>query len=615
MGVKSGIIRFAGIPLLKNVLAIVTLPLLLGACAPLATPPSILADATSGETAKGPQKSRPAGPGVRRTSLADTAADDTLPEVNLSSDLLFRLLSAEIAAQRGQWQSAYVTTLALAQQTRDPRLAQRAMEIALAAKQQNEALAATRIWRTLAPHSDQASQYLLGFIMLSDNIIEAQPIFEQRLREVPAAARHVLMFQIQRLLARAKDKAAGFAMLERLLAPYQTTPETHLVLAQGALAKGDIVRARKEALITQAARPESELAALTLAQATPDKEEAARGLQAYLEHYPKAHDARLAYARALIERKEYTKARNEFEILVRNNPQDLNSLYAVGILAAQANDGRTAEKYLTAYLAQLASMPNEERDPSQALLLLAQIAEERKDTDAAIKWLAQIDQGEAYLGAQLKRAQLFAKRGELAEARKVLAQTMADSDAERVQVIVAEAQLLRDANRIAEAFTVLEAGLKRFPDNTDLLYDYGMLAEKTNKLELMEKTLRKVIALDPKNQHAYNALGYSLAERNMRLPEAFSLITKAHEMAPQDPFIMDSLGWVHFRLGNLKEAEDYLRRAYALRPDAEIAVHLGEVLWAKGEKENAQKFWRDAQSKDPKNDTLKSTLLRLQVRL
>lgn len=602
---------------MKNALAIVTLPLLLGACAPLATPPSLFAEVSSGETTIATQKSRtPASASIRTAGQANTATEeDALPEVNLSSDLLYRLLSAEIAAQRGQWQSAYITTLALAQQTRDPRLAQRAMEIALAAKQPNEALAATRIWRALAPHSDQASQYLLGFIMLSDNIAEAQPLFEQRLREAPVAARPILMSQIQRLLARAKDKTAGFAMLERLLTPYQSMPETHLVLAQGALNKGDTVRARQEALAAQAMRPESELAVRILAQATPDKEEAARVLHTYLEHHPKAHDARIAYAFTLVDRKQFAKARDEYDILLKNNPQDLNILYAAGYLAMQTNDGKAAEKYLSAYLAQLANLPNEERDPSPVLLLLARLAEERQDTDAAINWLSQIDQGEAYLGARFKRAQLIAKRGDLAEARKVLAQTMVDSESDRTQVIVAEAQLLRDANKLPEAFAVLEAGLKRFPDNTDILYDYGMLAEKANKLELMEKTFRKVIALDPKNQHAYNALGYSLAERNLRLPEAMTLITKAHEMAPNDPFIMDSLGWVHYRLGHLKEAEEYLRRAYALRPDAEIAVHLGEVLWARGEKEDAQKFWRDAQSKDPKNDTLKSTLLRLQVRL
>jgi Flp pilus assembly protein TadD len=162
---------------------------------------------------------------------------------------------------------------------------------------------------------------------------------------------------------------------------------------------------------------------------------------------------------------------------------------------------------------------------------------------------------------------------------------------------------------------VLEAGLKQFPENPELLYDYAMLAEKLDQLGVMETALRKVIRISPGNQHAYNALGYSLAERNIRLEEAYTLIERALSMAPDDPFIMDSMGWVQFRLGRLKEAEALLRKAYSIRPDPEIAVHLGEVLWVIGMRDDARKFWRDASTKDPKNDTLRTTLARLQVRL
>jgi Flp pilus assembly protein TadD len=186
---------------------------------------------------------------------------------------------------------------------------------------------------------------------------------------------------------------------------------------------------------------------------------------------------------------------------------------------------------------------------------------------------------------------------------------------EELQLIVAESQLLRDANRAPEGLEVLEDGLKRYPDNTDLLYDQAMMAEKLNRLELMEASLRRIIELDPKNQNAYNALGYSLAERNLRLDEAQALIAKARELAPDDPFIMDSMGWVQFRLGRLKEAESLLRQAYRMRPDPEIAAHLGEVLWELGQREDARKLWREANNKDPKNDTLKNTLGRLQVHL
>lgn len=599
---------------MKNAPAIVTLSLLMSACASVTAPPPA-AQSEKTETAVATSRQRIATPAqVRRTLQASQAASaGTLPPIALSADILYKLLTVEVAAQRGDWKVAYVTSLAMAQQTRDPRLAQRAMEIALSAKRHDEAVAAIRVWRTLAPDSEQATQYLLGFVMLSDNLAEAGPIFAQRLQDIPDASRTMLMFQIQRLLARTKDKQAGFAMLEQVLTPYLSTPETRLVLAQGALATGDFARARQEALAAQAARPESELAALTLALVTPDKAEASKSLGAYLATYPKAREARLALARLLVEQQQFGEARSQFELLLQDQPQDLTALYALGVLSAQTRDNPAAEKYLGKYLELLAAQPDEERDPSQALLLLSQLAEERKDTEAALKWLAQIDPGESWLGAQIRRAQLLAQRGDLIGARKALLDLTPQSEREQTLVLLAEAQILRDAGRLRDALAVLDGGLKRYPDNTDMLYDQAMLAEKANQLDLMEKNLRKVIALAPKNQHAYNALGYSLADRNIRLPEAFVLISKALQMAPEDPFIMDSLGWVQFRMGRLKEAEDTLRRAFALRSDVEIAVHLGEVLWVKGQKEDAQKYWRDARARDPQNDTLKNTLLRLQV--
>lgn len=597
---------------MKNAPAIVTLSLLLSACATVTAPP---VQPKKTETLAATSPHRTATPAQLRRMLqaGQAASNESLPQVALSPDIVYKLLTAEIAAQRGDWKTAYVASMALAQQTRDPRLAQRAMEIALSAKRHDEALAAIRVWRTLAPESEQATQYFLGFLMLSDNLTEAGPVFAQRLKDIPETSRTMLMFQIQRLLARAKDKPAGFALLQQVLQPYMATPETRLVLAQGALAVGDYPRARQEALAAQAALPASELAVLTVAQVSADKAEASQALSTYLATYPNAREVRLALARLLVEQKQYGAARSQFERLLQDNPKDLTTLYALGVLSAQTRDNAAAEKYLGNYLDLLAAQPDAERDPSQALLLLSQLAEERKDTEAAMRWLSQIDPGEAYTGAQIRRAQLLAKRGDIVGARKVLLDLSPQEEREQIQVLIAESQILRDAGRLPDALAVLDSGLRRFPDNVDLLYDHAMLAEKANQIERMEKNLRKVIMLAPKNQHAYNALGYSLADRNMRLPEAYALIAKALELAPEDPFIMDSMGWVQFRLGRLKEAEETLRRAYALRPDAEIAAHLGEVLWARGQKAEAQKFWREAREKDPQNDTLKNTLLRLQV--
>ncbi|HEX2530463.1 MAG TPA: tetratricopeptide repeat protein [Burkholderiaceae bacterium] len=601
---------------MKNAFLIVTLSLLLAGCSGMA--PRTGAQPDAPKRAKAAAENGLPGPSAARKANANAKAthgEDSLPPVALTDDLLFKLLNAEITYQRGQWQPAYAEVLAAAQQTRDPRLARRATEIALSAKQSGEALSAIRLWRELAPHSEEATQYFLGVVVLSDDINAARPVFEQRLRDANPHARSALMFQTQRMLAHAKDKAAALSMLDELLKPYGSTPEAHLALAQAAFDNGDRMRAQTEARTALSIKPDSELGALMLVQAAPDKNEAIGFLASFLRAHPHARDVRITYARLLAERKQYDKARDQFKTLLKDRPEDLTSLYALGILSTQTNDLESAEKYLTTYLNMLEKYPGDERDPTQALLLLAQIAEDRNDTAGALKWLSQIESGDSYLGAQVKRAQLIAKRGDIAGARAALQALKPENAHEQAQLVVAEAQLLRDANQAPEALRVLEAGIKLYPDNADLLYDFAMMAEKSDKLDVMEATLRKVIELTPDNQHAYNALGYSLAERNIRLPEALVLIDKALKLAPDDPFIMDSMGWVHFRMGNLKEAEDYLRRAYQLRPDPEIGAHLGEVLWIKGRKADAQQLWRDAMKKDPTNITLKSTLARLQVDL
>ena len=550
-------------------------------------------------------------------AATNTDSGASLPANELTDAILFRYLTSEIAAQRGLWDAAYINMLGIAQETRDARVARRATEIALNAKESAAALAAVRLWRELDPGSEEAAQYYLGFSILGNNLEETQPLLVERLQSVTPQQRGAAILQIQRLLARASDRTAAYALLTEILQPYQGLMESHLALAQAAAQNGDQARALAEAEQALAIAPASELAILTLAQITPDQRTASARLADFLRAHPHAREARLAYARMLIEQKDFERARDEFKLLLVGNPQDLTVLYALGLLGTQTNQLQEAETYLTAYLDALESQPAAGRDPSQALLLLSQLAEQRDDTAGALKWLARIDplNPRTYMTAQIRRANLVAKDGNLAGARKLLQETRVSGQEEQVQLVLAEGQLLRNANRLADAARVLQAGLKRFPDHTDLLYDYAMVAERMQQLERMEVSLRRIIALDPDNQHAYNALGYSLADRNLRLEEAYKLIRKASELAPDDPFIMDSLGWVYFRMGNLKEAETLLRRAHSLRPDPEIATHLGEVLWITGQRDAAREIWRKANQMDPGNNTLKNTLARLQVKL
>ena len=594
---------------MKNAFAIVTLSALMATHA-MAQTPAVPADGAASPAAATAQP-------VPGTESGDDARDGKLPKVELSSDLLYKLTKAEMEFKSGQWQGPYVTMMVAAQQTRDPRLARRASEMALAAKQGGEALAAIRLWRDLAPESDEATQFFLGFVVLTDKIEEAEPIFAERLANAPQGSRGVALFQMQQILARANDKLYAYAMLTRLVEPYLDMFEAHLVLAQGALSLGERARAIGEANKALAIKPNSELAVLTLAQVTGEAEAAGKVLATFLQNNPDAVEVRGAYARLLVEQKQLEAARDQFLLLLKSAPDNVGGLYALGIVALQLDDAKGAEQYFKRFLAVLEKSPGDTRDPYKALMILSQIAETRGDMAGAIAWLDKVDNSASsgYVEARLRRAQLIARGGNLDAARKALTEIETDDPASQAQVLLVDAQFLRDAGYLQSAYTVLENALLRFPDNPELLYDYALLAERLDKLDLMEASLRRVMALAPDNQHAYNALGYSLAERGIRLQEAYALIEKALQMAPGDPFIMDSMGWVQFRMGNLAAAESALRRAYAVRSDPEIAVHLGEVLWQKGDKDEAQKLWREAQGKDPKNAALKSTLARLNVSL
>ncbi|RZA35725.1 MAG: tetratricopeptide repeat protein [Lysobacteraceae bacterium] len=615
---------------MKNAFVIVTLSSILAACA-VAPGQQTMGKAASASSDTPPAAAEAAA-GQDADALSAAAAPDEedieakaraeaearLPKVALTSSMLNQLLKAEFAFRKGDWQGPYLTMLSLAQQTRDPRLARRAAEMAVTARQSDDTLAAVRLWRELDPQSDEATQYFVGMVVTSDNIAEVEPIFVARLREAPPDKRGMLLFQIQQLLGRAKDKEAAGAMLDRVIAPYEGSFEAHIVRAQGALGRGDRPAALRAAQAALAAKPDSEIAMLMMAQVIEDEAKIGPMLEAFLKAHPDAREVRAAHARVLVNQKQYSQARAQFETLLKGRPDDAGNLYALGVLASQMNDAKAAEGYFVRFVEVLGQNPDDERDPTRALLILAQIAEERGDYPGALAWLEKVPAGtEAPLmfSAQLRRAQLMAKQGDLAGGRKLLAGLKPPEAVQQAQVAAAEAQLLRDAGRTVEAYALMEAAAKRFPKNPDLLYDFALLAEKIGRVEVMEKLLRDVMTLAPDNHHAYNALGYSLAERNIRLQEAHALIAKALEMAPGDPFIMDSMGWVQYRLGNLDEAEKQLRNAYALRRDPEIAVHLGEVLFQKGQQVAAQELWREARAKDPQNDTLRNTLARLRQSL
>ena len=554
---------------------------------------------------------------IPAASAEQSVTADSLPNIAITEELIHKYLSAELAFQRGEKFSGYSTMMSLARTLRDPRLARRALEFAVSGSLGAEALKAARLWREIAPQSDEAAQALVGLLISSGRIDDAKAAMAQQLASSTPATRATTIALLQRQLARMQDRARANAMLRELLEPYADVLEARLTLAQAAMVAGDRSTALSEARTALAKHPGSELAALVLSQIIEDRTEATQSLATFLQKNPKAREVRLAYARALIEQSKIVEAKAQFAQLLTHYPEDRTTLYALGLMAAQAGEMREAERYLSKYIETLNDEPDRERDSTQALMVLAQIAEDKNDTATALKWLEKIepDNQGSYITAILRRAMLVAKSKDPETARALLQQAEARNDDERAKLIVGEAQLLRDAGRLDDALRLVADALEIYKNNIDLLYEHAMLAERAKQFDLMERELRQLIKLAPDNQHAYNALGYSFADRNLRLQEALDLISKANQLAPDDPYILDSLGWVEFRLGRLDQALKTLQRAYGIKADAEIAAHLGEVLWKLGRHDEAKKLWRSANEKDPKNETLKSTLQRLQIKL
>jgi len=526
---------------------------------------------------------------------------------DLSEPTLYELLLGEIAQQRGDYALAAKTYLELARRTGDARIARRAVEVANEGKLPELALEAAKTWQEIEPKSPAALQVVAALLISAKRVDQAEPYLEKLLSAEGVDPERGFM-QLNRLLAGNPDKAANLRVVRQLAAKYSLLAPAHLAIAQAASAVGDdpaaIAAARRAAEI----RPEWDAPAVMEAQVLQKRStaDAAKRLGEFVDKNPTSREGRLNYARALILDKRVPEARKQFEALLAANPGNTELIYTVGLIAFQLKDYPVAEEKMK----QLAGMSTY-RDRDGARFVLGQIAEEQKQWPRAIEWYNQIEEGEQALPARLRTANAMAKQGKLDGAIQYLRKVSDDFPDQQVQITVAEAQLLRDANRNKDAFDLLGDALKTDPDQPELLYDYALTAERLEKFDVLEQNLRKLIEARPDHAHAYNALGYSFAERNTRLKEARTLIEKAIELAPEDYFIVDSLGWVQYREGNLKGAVQTLRRAYNGRPDAEIGAHLGEVLWVMGDRTEASRIWQESLKTAPDNETLQKTIKRL----
>jgi tetratricopeptide (TPR) repeat protein len=540
---------------------------------------------------------------------------------SLDAELFYQLLLGELNARGEESAAGFSLVLDAARKTNDPALYQRAVEIAFQNRAGDAALQAARAWKQAHPTSREANRFVLQILLALNQVGESLEPLRTDLALAGPIERNAAMSAIPRLYARVSDKKQAATVVEQALADMLSNP-AHAASAWSSLGRvrltaGDMPGALEAARRGQAADPRSEAPALlALELMDPKLPQAEPIVRTYLDGKG-LPEIRMGYARALLDANRYTEASQQLKLVTAEKPELAEAWLALGTLQVQENQLSPAETTLKRYveLAQAQRSGQERsRGLAQAYLSLAQISEKRRDFAGANAWLDRIENSQDLIAAQNRRASIMAQQGRLDDARKLIRALPERTPADARIKVTAEVQLLRDQKQYKAAYDLLGQAAAKDPRDVDLVYDQAMLAEKLNNLPEMERLLRQVIATRPDYHHAYNALGYSLADRSLRLPEARQLIQKALEFAPGDPFISDSLGWVEFRMGNRAEALRILETAYKSRPDAEIAAHLGEVLWTMGQRDKAQAIWKEGLLLNAENETLQETLKRLRVK-
>ena len=557
---------------------------------------------------------------VALCGAAAQAAPQGIPASNLNAEVFYQLLVSEISANKGDAATAYALMLDAARKTNSAKAYERAVELALQARSGESALQAAQAWSKAMPGSREANRYLIQILIGLNRSAEAIEPLKRDLAALPVADRIVAIGLLPRYFARNADKSAAAKTLEQALASELNNEAT------GGAAWTAIGRLRQAAAdmtgTVDAVRKAAELTPLSeepIYLALTLTGNAAQVTQSQVDKFmagTTTAELRMAYARTLLDKDRSADAYSQCVLINQQKPSLADAWLVRGSLEAQEKRWNEASTSLKRYISVLSeqadgSAPKEAgRGWAQGHILLAQIADINSQPQEALAYLAQIDSPQDAMRVLKLRTTILAKQGKLEEARQAIRNAPESSEGDDRAKRGIEIQLLRDHQQFAEAYTLLEQAIAKYPQDYDLAYDLAMVADKLGKLVEMEQILRRIIAAKPDYHHAYNALGYSFAERNIRLPEARQLIVQALKSAPNDPYILDSLAWVEFRSGNNAEALRILQNAYKTRPDAEIAAHLGEVLWVMGQRNEALDIWRQGTLLNPDNATLQETIAR-----
>ena len=566
----------------------------------------------AGCAATGPQTGETAAATVPQAQEPDTGVtgDGATPAPagpGLTKDVLYRLLVGEIASQRNDLPYSLENYLAVARETGDAGVAARATKLAVFVRADEEALEAARLWSVADSSSVEARQVLASLLIRTgdiDGAVEHLETIVEMVSDPPGAGFH----RAAELLSAEKDGESAVAVMKRLVLGREDSAAAQLALGR-LLARHERL---EEALATvdrayELSPDDAPTAVLRarLRHRANDVDGAFAVLAEFIERVPDSGMVRMAYARMLVDTKRYDQARAEFERLVADEPENDDARYALGLLLLQT-------KRLDEAAEQFERLASRNARHDAAFYYLGRIAEAQQRFGDAIDAYRRVRRGEHGLNAQIRVAVLLADNGNLDAARRHLHGLHSENTQETVRIYRAEAGLLTRAERYEEAMAVFDASLRELPANSDLLYSRGMLAEKMDRLDLVERDMRAIIARDPDNADALNALGYTLADRTDRYEEAYSLIMRAIELKPDEPYIVDSLGWVLYRMGRHLEALEHLRRAMSLEADPEIAAHLGEVLWVLGNRAEAREVWSTALEAAPDDERLLDVIERFE---
>ena len=531
---------------------------------------------------------------------------DDLPRVALTADLLYEILLGEIALQRGHVDEAARAMTSAAKSSGDYRLAERASVSALRAKDYDQALQAAEMWAELQPDATQPLETIGRILIAKGRIEEAEAHLKKLIKrgepDVGAVYR-----RIADILTQQGNAEEILGVMDRLVQLHPNDANAHFskaYLADRLESPEIVLESLDKALSIKPDWEDAALAKFSYFVTKKDFERAGQFSEKYLKDHPDASKLRLHYARYLIDQDKREIALQNFKLLIDDQPKNADALFAAGLLSVQLDRFADAENYLQRNV-------DIRPDNDQARLYLGQIAAEQEQYDKAESWYRKITSEALYFDAQLLLANVIAKQKGTSDALEHLEGLHPRDTEEQVRIILSKEQILRAAKDMTRAKEILDEGLEQFPDDSDLLYARGLVAAQLELITLHEQDMRRLLEKDPKNAHALNALGYTLADQTDRYQEALDLINQALKLKPDDPFIMDSMGWVHYRLGNHQLAIEYLERALKKREDAEISAHLGEVLWMIGEKTRAEKILKRALKKAPDNDVLLTTIEKL----